>query len=293
MSNRRRVGLVILACLLCGAAAYVVVKTLVFPPTRYVILPPEQHKGPNGSPPSGAPWRSEGPADRAQFGGAPSADGVPPGSEQGRTSETAAAAPPGPAPDTKQAADSVRSQQTGEARSQESLQSPRQQERASPGPGRPEGVPATFELVRFFLGIGQLESDGDTALTSAQARVILDLVKPLRTQKTLTASDASRILSKIEKLLTTAQRDAIGRMAQPGGPPGGPGQGERPSGATGQGERPSGGSGQGERGPGMGPRMAADANPFNPSGDDPMAKRMAEQIKAVFDALESKAAGKG
>ncbi|MHB9133024.1 MAG: hypothetical protein ACYDBB_18305 [Armatimonadota bacterium] len=172
---------------------------------------------------------------------------------------------------------------------------------------------AKFSLMRLFSGIGRLEEEGKTPLTPAQAKAILAIMTPLRTQKTLTAAQAEETLKKLQAELTAEQRDAIDQMrrdrpARRGGerPQGGPppngmvegkspeGPGPRPNGGMGSpdGSPPGGrdGSRQPDAGrPGMSPEEMKNMNPFNPSGDNPMAERMAQRQQATFDALEAKA----
>ena len=172
------------------------------------------------------------------------------------------------------------------------------------GPSR-ESSRATFGLLRTFQGLGILE-EGDTPLTTEQAKSILALVEPLRSQESLTSEKATSTLEKLEALLTPAQREALEEMGQRrrgGGRrtsgAGGPGE----SGATGERagrERPagspesSGGTGGRQRPPDGGESRRSGAgmenmNPFTPDSDNPMAQRMSERIETVFDALKAKA----
>jgi len=102
---------------------------------------------------------------------------------------------------------------------------------------RPNPRFAVFGLVRFFRNVGRLaEDDSTTPLTPAQAKGILAVMTPLRTQKTLTPDDAEKVRAQLEKQLTPAQLEAIkqanaNRFSQRGGGP----QGGPPGGAGGPG----------------------------------------------------------
>ncbi len=168
-----------------------------------------------------------------------------------------------------------------------------------------ESFRTTFRLVRTFQGLTTLE-EGETPLTTAQAKSILALMEPLRAQESLPPQEATSKLEKLEALLTPAQREALEetRQRRPGGgrrnrDGGGPGEraptGDRParqrpagntepfSGTDGR-QRPI-GEGQFRR-PGTG---MENMNPFNLASDNPMAQRMSERIETVFDALKAKA----
>jgi hypothetical protein len=143
---------------------------------------------------------------------------------------------------------------------------------------------AVFSLVRRVMGIARLEEEGQQPLTPQQAKSILALLKPLRTQATLTGAQATRVLNDLNALLTSAQREELDsageRRPQGDRPVGGPQnmEGRRPSGPPSE-RRPG-----GMRGPGM-----MEGNPFNPPADNPMAARMAERWQALYAALEAKA----
>ncbi len=200
--------------------------------------------------------------------------------------------------------------------------------------GMPEGMRAKFELMRLFRRVTRLAEDDNTPLSASQARAILAIMTPLRTQKTLTSDQAASVSKQLEAQLTPEQRAGMEQMSnrRGGGGPGGSGgtgapngaqaqggRNDRQNGTPAQGDRPGGQNGtqaQGDRGawgggPGGGapggtsggdsqnggrpritPEEMAKMNPFNPSGDNPMASRMAERTNAAFDTLEAKAKGK-
>jgi len=178
----------------------------------------------------------------------------------------------------------------------------------------------TFALVLGFFGIGRLEREGKTPLTSAQAKAILAVMTPLRTQQTLTPEQAEKVLTQIKAQLTKEQITAMEtprRGAGPGGfgrPGGAGGQGgsgsmnnpggmhrpdwphtpDRTAGMNGgqppamrEGDRPRGhwsppgGGGQ----PGSPPARMVNFNPFSTAHENPMS----EHVQAIFSALEAKA----
>ena len=192
-----------------------------------------------------------------------------------------------------------------------------------------EQMRAKMELPRVFRSLGRLE-ELKAPLTAAQAKAILGIMGPLRTQKTLTSDQAKKALDQLQAQLTQAQKDALEQAARErrnrggqrpggeGGPrPGGdgaprPGGEGRPpgdggprsdseNGGTGPGG-PAGpwagrsGNGGGQRPGGGDPAQFAaqmeTMNPFSADSDNPMAQRMAERSKAIFDMLEAKAGGR-
>jgi len=196
---------------------------------------------------------------------------------------------------------------------------------AAPGgqtamPGRPGGDrprDARFTLMRTFHNIARLDEDGKAPLSSAQAKAILAVMTPLRSQATLTADEAAKAQTKLDAVLTTAQRDAIAAMPRfggggRGGQQGGGGRGG-PGGAGNGGTTPTPGlftprsSQHGEQAPAGGEQpapaggrppgqgrmfgggMPANFNPFNPPKDSPMAERMNARLQTTFDALQAKA----
>jgi hypothetical protein len=107
---------------------------------------------------------------------------------------------------------------------------------------------------------------------------------PLLSQPTLTPSQAATIRTKLDAILTAAQREAIAqtpeRFGRRDGPPG-----------DGQPAMPSDDRREvsGHQRPGLPPENMENVNPFNPDSDHPMAARMAQRWQAVFDALDAKA----
>jgi len=181
-----------------------------------------------------------------------------------------------------------------------------------PFAGGPRSDPAAFEklrpkteLMRLFQGVGRLD-ELKAPLTPAQAKAILVVINPLRKQAILSADQAAKVLPQLQAQLTKAQQDAIAQAPrnrmrrggagrpggdQPGGPPNAAGNnGGEPPRAPGTDGPPRRRRGDGEGGPGGGEpggffAQMETMNPFNTSGETPMADR----YKAIFDALEAKA----
>jgi hypothetical protein len=179
--------------------------------------------------------------------------------------------------------------------------------------------------MHLFRGIGRLGDDGDNPLTPAQAKAILAILTPLRTQKTLTSTEAEGVTKRLEAELTPAQLTAVQSRSMRGGGPGGPGgpggapaggaprqrgifpsngaggAGAQPGAAGGASRQRGGFSPNGAGGPGGRPGAAGgpprfvipeNYNPFytKNTDDNPMAARMAERMQDAFDALKEKAA---
>jgi hypothetical protein len=193
-----------------------------------------------------------------------------------------------------------------------------------PGGGPGGGNPAfqkfreqhkyTFQLTRMLRGVGELDKDPSTALTPAQAKGVLTVLKPWQTKPKMTQDDAKSVMRGVKKVLTAKQLNALSRVQDRGfgggrgGPGGGPGGGGPPGGGFGGpgggppgGGPPGGGPPGGFRGaggPGGGRRFdpAAMKN-FNPlltkaDPNNPMSTRRAERMKRMFAQLEARASGK-
>jgi len=123
----------------------------------------------------------------------------------------------------------------------------------------------TFLLMRLFLGLEPLAAkDAVAALTAAQAREILAVMTPLRTQATLSAEQAKAAREKVETILTDAQRQAIEEAAQ-NQRRGGNEQGERPRGMH-EGAQ-EGGQASAPRGPRGGEGMRREGSPPRGAGE--------------------------
>lgn len=117
----------------------------------------------------------------------------------------------------------------------------------------------TFDLLGFVGRISRLETEGKTPLTVTQAKDIMAVITPLKTQKELTQDQAKSALERIKKVLTSQQITAVEQVPQFGrgnGGASGPGAGGRGPGAGGQGFTGRGpgvnGQGAGGRAPGAG-----------------------------------------
>jgi len=168
----------------------------------------------------------------------------------------------------------------------------------------------TMQLSGLVRNIGRMEQEGQYKLTPAQAKQILGILQPLRTQPKLTQDEAKDTIRALQQVLTMNQRTEVGKLqaaAPPGGNrrgggagggagrnggnggPGGSG-GMGGAGAPGAGSRggPAGGRTGGDR-----PRFDAEAmkdyNPFNPESGGMGGPRAAARWDAFFAALEAKA----
>lgn len=164
----------------------------------------------------------------------------------------------------------------------------------------------TFQLTSMMGGIGRLEQDTKAPLTPAQAKSILAVINPLKTQATLTQDQAKEAMRGIKEVLTEKQLTEIakpqrqfgrgngaggGGGAPGGGGPGGggPGGGAPGAGAQGGGRAP--GAGGGNR-PAFDPEAMKNFNPFNQKASVPSMGRGGNRLQRTIDALEKKAQGK-
>ncbi len=165
------------------------------------------------------------------------------------------------------------------------------------GPGGPGGknAPPAFQLIRILDNASRLNDGKKGKLSKEQAKKILDIIAPLRKQKTLTQKQAKTTLDKISVILTDEQKKLIEEMkpekkkGKAGAGGNGPGGGMAP---------PEGGPGMGgpggEGGPGGGPggnsaaqKNMESLNPFNPPADLPMAQMMVKQTGEIFKKFEN------
>ncbi|HEX2948121.1 MAG TPA: hypothetical protein VHV83_00885 [Armatimonadota bacterium] len=155
---------------------------------------------------------------------------------------------------------------------------------------------AKFVLVRLFRSIGRLD-EASAPLTPAQAKAILAIMNPLRTQPTLTSEQAEKVTAELNTQLTPAQQQEIEQMhnRRPGQAGQGNGQqnGQPPANGGWRRGDQAGDQRGGPGGPnGPGQMSAADMekmNPFNPGDSDPQFARMAERWQSIFASLEAKA----
>ena len=144
----------------------------------------------------------------------------------------------------------------------------------------------TFQLTQMVTHIGEIDKDKKYTLKPAQAKAILAVLKPLRTQPKLTQDQAKTALVKLKKPLTATQLNAMARIKpkfgqhRPGGGPGG-----------GQGQRPAGNQDQQRH---FDPNAMKDFNPFY-AKVDPKDTRAVERSKRwndFFAALEKRVKSK-
>ena len=166
---------------------------------------------------------------------------------------------------------------------------------------------STVRLERYARGIMRLEQ-GQHKLTAAQAKQILDILQPLRTQPKLIQDEAKETQFALQKVLTMEQRTEVNAVPERGsgggfrgpggaggsGGNGGPGMSGGPGGPGGPGgamRRPGGQNG--DRPNGQRRQFNAEAmkdyNPFNPQSGGMGGPRAAERWDAFFKALEEKA----
>lgn len=162
------------------------------------------------------------------------------------------------------------------------------------GPGMMGGPPGqfaemqkmhkyAFQLVRLVENIGRLEENGKAPLTSAQAKSVLAVLKPLRESDSLEEASARDAVTAMRGILTDKQYSVISafppeRQFRRNGPP--------PSGRGPMGPPPNGGSP-----PNGAPRSMEEFNPLNgPPGPIPD-QQGPGGLDKVFDDLQKKSAG--
>ena len=141
----------------------------------------------------------------------------------------------------------------------------------------------TFQIMQMVTHIQEIDKDKKYTLTSAQAKAMLAVLKPLRTQPKLTQDQAKTVLVKLKKPLTATQLNAMARIKPKV-------QQRRPSG--GQGGPPRQGGQQGQRH--FDPNAMKDFNPFY-TKIDPKDTRAVERSKRwndFFATIERKSKGK-
>ena len=148
----------------------------------------------------------------------------------------------------------------------------------------------TFQLTQMVRHIGDIDRDPKYALTSAQAKKVLAVLKPLRSKSKLTQDQAKQALKNLKVIFTVAQLNAMAKIKSPRRM----GSGQRPGGGP-----PAGFGGQGGLGGNRpaGPRMDSarmtDFNPFYTKVDksDPHSAMSAKRWNDFFSKLDSKAKG--
>lgn len=141
----------------------------------------------------------------------------------------------------------------------------------------------TFQLMQMVHHIELIGQNPKYALTAAQAKQALAVLKPLSTKQKLTQDQAKQALKDLKKVFTVTQLNAMAKIkppkrmgARPGGPggPGGPGSPRGP-----QGDRPR-----------WDPASMKDFNPFytKVSKSDPMAMGRVKRTTDFIKSLEKK-----
>ncbi|HAH87822.1 MAG TPA: hypothetical protein DCL60_10695 [Armatimonadetes bacterium] len=83
---------------------------------------------------------------------------------------------------------------------------------AGPGRGMPGQMRDTFRLMQLPRQITELNKDAKTALTPAQAKAILSVLKPLRQKPTLTVEEAKKVSAQLDKIFTAEQKEAMANL---------------------------------------------------------------------------------
>jgi len=99
-----------------------------------------------------------------------------------------------------------------------------------PASTRNPAFAATFDLIRTVNGLRDLDKDPKTAITRAEAKTLLPILKTLQSARTLPPATATRTLARIEDTLSDPQLTALDTIAlkrqqasaQRPGPPGVP-----------------------------------------------------------------------
>jgi len=127
----------------------------------------------------------------------------------------------------------------------------------------------TFALMSRVGKIARLEKEQKAPLTAEQAKSLLAVLQPLRSQPTLTQDQAKEALKQVNAVLTDTQLTEIGKMK----------------------DRPRGNGSRGGQGRGQRPQMMKDFNPFNTPKDAPAPGRGRMNWDEFFTTLTQKANG--
>lgn len=320
MSQRQQLGILCLALLLPGAIVFFVLSQLFNPFFKIVIQPTSQTSG-NTTPKT--VHRRAVPENAGNDPVAPQTVPIVAGALPLPAHADAPMAPQNTAGSTHRRPVSGTSpapvQQSASARDGGQAPTPQGPPRDAHAGNRHPVPPslATQQLVHLFLGIGQLAGDNQSSITPAEAKALLAVIMPLRTQQQLTPAQAEQVTRQLQTQLTAVQREAIAKMPEKG-PPSGDSGGPTPPPPTGGGQDlsamvpPQGEPGQpmpppdggGEDTPAMGPppqgpgdgapptgghpgmpRNLANMNPFDITHANPMTLG----FQAIFSALKERA----
>jgi len=139
----------------------------------------------------------------------------------------------------------------------------------------------TFQLMQMVRHIDQIDQDKKYTLTSAQAKSVLSVLKPLRKQPKLTQDQAKQTLKDLKKIFTADQLNAMARIKPMF-------RGGNRSGASQGGP----GGGGGDRSRRFNPDEMKDFNPFYVNPKAPKSgpgTRMSKRWDDFFNRLEKKA----
>ncbi len=185
-----------------------------------------------------------------------------------------------------------------------------------PGGGGPPGgggMPPAFQkfmaqnkykmqMRQQLRAVSEMNRDPGTALTPAQAKQLLLVIKPWSTKPKMSEEDAKGIMRSVKKIMSPRQLTAMGNIKPQRGFGGGPGGGPGGGGTGGPGGGRAGGfggPGGGPGGPGGGggrrfdPSRMKDLNFLSTQVDpsNPGTARRAERNKNMIAALEVRAHG--
>jgi len=156
-----------------------------------------------------------------------------------------------------------------------------QQQGANQWSGFREKHKYTFQLMQMVRHIGEIDKDKKYALTPAQAKKVVGVLKPLRSKPKLTQDQAKQALKDLKPAFTASQLNAMARI-KPRFEARRPGEQSRGPGENRERRRP--------------PDMSAmkDFNPLYSKApkDDKRAQERVKQMNEFFAALEKKAASK-
>lgn len=165
----------------------------------------------------------------------------------------------------------------------EQLESPdqRQSQRPAAGPSRAgqEQHKYTFQLIRMVRHIAEIDKDEKHALTPEQAKQVLDILTPLRSEPKLTEDGAKQVLKDLKNVFTADQLNAMARIKPRFQSGRTPGERRARTGSDGMDRRPP------------APTVMKDFNPFykeTPKGDE-RAEQRAKRWDEFFAGLEKKA----
>ncbi|MEN6357092.1 MAG: hypothetical protein ABFD83_08425 [Armatimonadota bacterium] len=261
---------VVIALVLIAAVAVIYgAVSLLSPKPQYVLVPTDSRPGPDGQ--AGSPGNCPAPGNMAAQG--PQPGDVPTAEKPDVEDKSELSKKPS-------ATVSVEEDNTSASTKRSDMKNLPMGPVKNDGRTIPAGMRSSFDLVRVVMDIGRLEESKKDSVTASQAKAILAIVNPLRSRKTLDAAQAKAAASKLNAILTSAQKKAISErprreMNRPEGQNGGQHPGSPP---------PSEASRPGGPPQNMGSRPGMDMNPLSSSSKSPMA----DMIKKTIKALEAK-----